>query len=347
MIRRDDGNDWLLISQVDHAHLAAEIARVWGNESVPALPLPGLLIPAIRDHDEGWRDWEGAPEIDPQTGTPRDFTEMQMNVATEIWSKSIIASAAGTASQAAALRRYQEFLSRQNETLTGERAAALDSLLQFRASFRQDEAKRFAVSDHVAGDQFDAAFEELMQAGIVRSLGADVVGEYCVLDLASMGESPLGGLWVSSHFCYLAEKARENRPEQSDDLTAIEGFIAEQKLRQKQWTNDAVRDFAGDEFARLLTTGYRYVQFFDRMSLWLCCAERTTGVEMALPGGETFQLTPEAGHRVRIEPFPLNVGSLELSVNVRRIPGTAYVADEALQEAIAEGGVESLAWTLC
>ena len=68
MIRRDDENDWLLISQVDHAHLAAEIAEALGNENMPALPLPDLLIPAIREHDEGWREWEHAPEVDPDPG---------------------------------------------------------------------------------------------------------------------------------------------------------------------------------------------------------------------------------------------------------------------------------------
>ena len=32
MIRRDDGGDSIIIEQIKHAHLAAEIARAWGNQ---------------------------------------------------------------------------------------------------------------------------------------------------------------------------------------------------------------------------------------------------------------------------------------------------------------------------
>jgi hypothetical protein len=32
MIRRDDGGDWIIIEQIKHANLAAEIARAWGNQ---------------------------------------------------------------------------------------------------------------------------------------------------------------------------------------------------------------------------------------------------------------------------------------------------------------------------
>ena len=31
MIRRDDGGDWLLIDQIQHARLAADIARGWAT----------------------------------------------------------------------------------------------------------------------------------------------------------------------------------------------------------------------------------------------------------------------------------------------------------------------------
>ena len=56
MIRRQAGHDWLLISQVDHAYLAAEIASAWTVGDSSSLPMRELLIPAIRDHDEGSRD---------------------------------------------------------------------------------------------------------------------------------------------------------------------------------------------------------------------------------------------------------------------------------------------------
>jgi len=89
MIRRNAGDDWLLISQVEHARIAAEIAAAWGHEQQPALPLRGLLLHAIRHHDDGWTDWEQAPTLVPETGEPRNFLEMPLPTAVEIWSRSI------------------------------------------------------------------------------------------------------------------------------------------------------------------------------------------------------------------------------------------------------------------
>jgi hypothetical protein len=161
MIRRDDGRDWLLISQVDHARLAGEIAAVWGSAAVPSLPVPELLVPAVRDHDEGWRDWERRPQVDPDTGRPRDFTEMPMAVSTAIWGRSIEACAG----------------------------------------------------------------------------------------------SPLGGLWVSLHFCWLAEKAWENRRDRPEELAAVESFLDDQAARQQEWKRQAAPLAAADELDGLIETG--------------------------------------------------------------------------------------------
>ncbi|MBT4863827.1 MAG: DUF3891 family protein [Planctomycetaceae bacterium] len=346
MIRRDDGNDWLLFSQVDHAHLAAELAEVWGNDTVPAIPLPHLLIPAIRDHDEGWREWERSPELNPDSGDPRDFTEMPMSVATKLWTESVTAATRGTPALAEAFKRYQDFLAERNEALDGHRAAVLEILIEFRASFRRDEMQRRAMQAELLQDPFDSYFDELIQAGIVRHVGQDFVGDYYVLDLPHLGTSPLGGIWVSRHFCYLAEKARESRSDNIDDVAAIEQFLEEQAELQREWTDDSVRDFAGDELQRLIETGFRYVQFFDRISLWLCCAERTEAVDMKLPGGDSFQLIPRKDGSIAIEPYPLNVAALELTVDTRRMSARQYDCDD-LQQAIGSATVEQLRWTLC
>jgi hypothetical protein len=346
MIRRDDGNDWLLFSQVDHAHLAAELAEVWGNDDVPAIPLPRLLIPAIRDHDEGWREWELSPEPHPDTAAPRDFTEMPMSVATKLWTESVTAATHGTPSLAEALKRYQKFLTERNETLDGHRAAVLETLIEFCASFRRDEMQRRAMQAELLQEPFDFYFDELLQAGIVSRAGQDFVGDYYVLDLPLLGTSPLGGIWVSRHFCYLAEKALENRGDNIDDVAAIEQFLKGQAELQREWTDESVRAFAGDELQRLIETGFRYVQFFDRISLWLCCAERTEAVDIKLPGGDSFQWTPQKDGNIAIEPYPFNVAALELTVNTRHLPASQYDRD-GLRQAIEAAPVEHLRWTIC
>jgi len=89
MIRREDGSDWLIISQIDHAHLAAELAGAWRHPGDGKSTVTDLLLHAIRCHDDGWREWDAHPEIDPENGIPRQFTEMPMETATPIWASSI------------------------------------------------------------------------------------------------------------------------------------------------------------------------------------------------------------------------------------------------------------------
>jgi hypothetical protein len=93
MIRRDAPDGWLLISQVEHARIAAEIAQAWGNVRTAPLPCRDELVAAVRHHDDGWSEWEAAPTRDPVTGRPRDFLEMPMPDSTAIWTRSIDACA--------------------------------------------------------------------------------------------------------------------------------------------------------------------------------------------------------------------------------------------------------------
>src|SRR5689334_17630417 len=94
MIRRDwvdvDGRAaWLLISQVEHARISGELCQNWS--AVQALPadVRAEIVAAVFRHDDGWAEWEQAPEVDARTGRPREFTEMPLTESLEIWSRSI------------------------------------------------------------------------------------------------------------------------------------------------------------------------------------------------------------------------------------------------------------------
>lgn len=100
MIRRDirlaDGAaGWMLISQVEHARVSAELAARC------TVPLDAAfrddVLAAVRHHDDGWAVWERAPRLDVKRGRPLSFTEVDPVEATEIWNRSIAAaqSAAG------------------------------------------------------------------------------------------------------------------------------------------------------------------------------------------------------------------------------------------------------------
>lgn len=266
MIRRDDGDDWLVISQVDHAHLAGEIAAVWGNDTVSRLPLSDWLIVAVRNHDEGWRSWEQTPHINIANGKPREFLEMPMDEATAIWSESI---------------------------------AACNSV-------------------------------------------------------------PMGRVWVSRHFQYLARLALDARKESGEEVAALNSFLAEQaEIEHADRASYASLPELKGHYDELAEEGFRYVQMFDRMSLWLCCADRTTPQEFKLPDRNTIRFTPcdnaglsssanspRIGQTIAASPNPLSVDRLELSVPARRIAARQYANDASYHTALTSAPVEYLCWTI-
>lgn len=92
MIRREIQNDnspfaWLLIDQIAHARIAAELAQYWAG--LDKEMTTEALIPTIEHHDDGWHRWDSQPKRDPVTGIPRDFTEMVPGESWQIWSDSI------------------------------------------------------------------------------------------------------------------------------------------------------------------------------------------------------------------------------------------------------------------
>jgi hypothetical protein len=100
MIRRElaasDGVSaaWVLISQIDHAHLAGQLAEHWGAGGFAAVEPRDQLLWAIYHHDDGWLEWDRSPGVNSETGVPRQFTEMEPAETLAIWTKSIDAAAA-------------------------------------------------------------------------------------------------------------------------------------------------------------------------------------------------------------------------------------------------------------
>lgn len=93
MIRREftssDGTRmWLLISQVEHAHVSGELVRNWQED------VTRDVIDAITHHDDGWAAWEAEPKLNPKLGAPYSFLEMPVPAALVIWDHSIAAAGA-------------------------------------------------------------------------------------------------------------------------------------------------------------------------------------------------------------------------------------------------------------
>lgn len=57
----------------------------WGNATfVSPDPYADVLL-AIAEHDNGWDEWEQAPEIHPDTGYPLQFNELKFEAFSAIW----------------------------------------------------------------------------------------------------------------------------------------------------------------------------------------------------------------------------------------------------------------------
>jgi hypothetical protein len=87
MIVVPEGASYRLITQPDHAHLAAEILALWRQDGLPSHPRRKDLLFAAREHDNGWREADAAPRWNPAAGRPHDFTSLPQADRIEIWER--------------------------------------------------------------------------------------------------------------------------------------------------------------------------------------------------------------------------------------------------------------------
>jgi hypothetical protein len=79
MIVRPVGDTAELVLQVDHAEVAGRLAAAWGGPNVPALDPRDSVCTAVRLHDIGWRHWEAAAQLNPDTGRPANFLDVMID----------------------------------------------------------------------------------------------------------------------------------------------------------------------------------------------------------------------------------------------------------------------------
>jgi hypothetical protein len=81
MLLRRDGDDVIAIGQPAHAWLSGQLARVWGGVVEPWEE----VCLAAEQHDVGMAAWERRPTLNPDTGLPRSFMELELDEHLEIW----------------------------------------------------------------------------------------------------------------------------------------------------------------------------------------------------------------------------------------------------------------------
>lgn len=76
-------------TQPEHAVFAAELLSLWRRDGLPDHPRRAELLFAVREHDNGWREPDAAPAVDPTTGEPYDVHTFPTHERAELWARAV------------------------------------------------------------------------------------------------------------------------------------------------------------------------------------------------------------------------------------------------------------------
>lgn len=102
MLHRSSPEGLICITQPNHAWVAGQLAQAWGNEAFGQVAPWQEVCLGAQQHDIGWLKWEQQPTLNPQTGYPRKFSEIPIQIHVDIWS--------GAKQQTLPLGRYAALL---------------------------------------------------------------------------------------------------------------------------------------------------------------------------------------------------------------------------------------------
>jgi Protein of unknown function (DUF3891) len=85
VLLRTEGDAVIAIGQASHAWISGQLARVWGNERIPAPEPRDAVCLAAEQHDVGMAGWDLRPALNPDTGRPQSFLELPVPVHVGLW----------------------------------------------------------------------------------------------------------------------------------------------------------------------------------------------------------------------------------------------------------------------
>ena len=165
---------------------------------------------------------------------------------------------------------------------------------------------------------------------------------------------PLIGYFVAGHFTRLLRRFDSWRNDPAMECLARE-FLTEYDDEMDRWLGEQRQSQPASadrrhEQLELARRGVSYLQLFDAISLWLCCAERQEPWRVEMAGGENWTFSPVASAvqgrpQVRIEPWPLGEPECELAVRGRVVPRAHYASTDDLVAATIADDVK-IGWRL-
>src|SRR5688572_19790310 len=89
MIVRGRGSSLLLVTQPDHAALAARIMREWRAGGLPDAAERSAILLAVEQHDNGWSEPDASPIVEENTGRILDFISAPDPIRRTVWPRGV------------------------------------------------------------------------------------------------------------------------------------------------------------------------------------------------------------------------------------------------------------------
>ena len=150
MIFQQYRNQLLVVRQPDHGVQTGLFAQRWGNEQTPPFTPREPVIAAGTRHDDGWKDWEARPSLDPATGQPWQFYRLTPHEHVPLYRRGIALAAQHDPTTGLLVSmhgaglyndRYGTFRLAEQRFSPSERAL-VDEFLAEQALFQQSLAER-------------------------------------------------------------------------------------------------------------------------------------------------------------------------------------------------------------
>jgi hypothetical protein len=106
IVQNNRNGQLLLITQPDHAALSARLVSAWDLDSFAPVPSRETVLEAIAEHDNGWREIDAMPKVNPETSRPYDFMTLPTAVKQAIWPRGVRRLAEMSPSAAALVARH-------------------------------------------------------------------------------------------------------------------------------------------------------------------------------------------------------------------------------------------------
>ncbi|MPY86359.1 MAG: DUF3891 family protein [Luteitalea sp.] len=115
MIVRRTATHLLLITQPDHAALAARIMAHWRADGFPTRRTREVVLEAVGQHDIGWTAEDTVPRLDPSAQAPYDFISAPADVRQRIWPRAISQIEPASRYEAALIAQHARTVYRRHE----------------------------------------------------------------------------------------------------------------------------------------------------------------------------------------------------------------------------------------